>query len=55
MKESTLFILKQVIDEFRTTDTVMDVQIAREFLNQIRGLMLDRKSYPCCCLPSLSP
>ena len=43
MQEATLFILKQVLDEFRTYDRVMDPEAARVFLDHIRASMRDRK------------
>ena len=46
MKEATLFILKQVLDEFGTTDHIMEIDAAGMFLEQIRGTMQDRKSKP---------
>lgn len=55
MKEATLFILKQVLDEFGTTDKIMEIESARVFLDQIRGLMQDRKSKSFLLSPPLSP
>ena len=39
MQEATLFVLKQVLDEFRTYDKVMDADAARKFLDHIRIAM----------------
>ena len=55
MKEATLFILKQVLDEFGTTDKVMEIESARVFLDQIRGLMQDGESKSFLLSPPLSP
>lgn len=55
MKEATLFILKQVLDEFGTTDKVMEIESARVFLDQIRGLMQDGGSKSFLLSPPLSP
>lgn len=55
MKEATLFILKQVLDEFGTTDKVMEVQSARVFLDQIRALMQDGEFRTFLLSPPLSP
>ena len=55
MKEATLFILKQVLDEFGTTDKIMEIESARVFLGQIRGLMQDRKSQSFLLSPPLNP
>lgn len=43
MQEAMLFVLKQVLDEFRTYDKVMDVDAARIFLDHIRASMQDSK------------
>ena len=43
MQEATLFILKQVLDEFRTYDKIIDSQAAAIFLDHIRASMRDRK------------
>ena len=43
MQEATLFILKQVLDEFRTYDKIIDPQAAAIFLDHIRASMRDRK------------
>lgn len=43
MQEATLFILKQVLDEFRTFDKVMDREAATHFLDHIRASMRDRE------------
>ena len=43
MQEATLFVLKQVLDEFRTYDKVMDVDAAHIFLDHIRASMQDSK------------
>ena len=51
MKEATLFILKQVLDEFRTTDHIMGLDAAGMFLEQIRGTMQDCESKPCSIVP----
>ena len=51
MKEATLFILKQVLDEFGTTDHIMELDAAGMFLEQIRGTMQDRKSKPFSFVP----
>ena len=47
MQEATLFVLKQVLDEFRTYDKVMDIDAARIFLDHVRASMQDSK-YPYC-------
>jgi len=46
IQEATLFILKQVLDEFRTYDRVMDREPAGMFLDHVRASMQDRKSWP---------
>ena len=51
MKEATLFILKQVLDEFGTTDHIMEMDAAGLFLEQIRGAMQDCKSKPFSIVP----
>lgn len=51
MKEATLFILKQVLDEFRTTDHIMELDAAGMFLEQIRGTMQECKSKPGSIVP----
>ena len=43
MQEATLFILKQVLDEFRTYDKIVDSEAAAIFLDHIRASMHDRK------------
>ena len=51
MKEATLFILKQVLDGFGTTDHMMEPDAAGMFLEQIRETMQDCKSTPFSIVP----
>lgn len=46
IQEATLFILKQVLDEFRSCNRVMDREAAGTFLDHVRASMQDRKSWP---------
>ena len=41
MKEATLFILKQILDDFHTSNNAVELEAARVFLGQIRGSMQD--------------
>ena len=44
MKEAVLFVLKQILDDFQTSNKVIESEAARVFLDQIRGPMQDRES-----------
>lgn len=43
MQEATLFILKQILDDFHTSNNALELEAARVFLDQIRGSIQDRE------------
>ena len=45
MKEALLFVLKQILDDFGTSNNAMDIGAARVFLDHIRSSIQDRKCY----------
>ena len=51
MKEATLFILKQVLDDFQTSNKAVELEAARVFLDQIRGSLQDCESKPFPIVP----
>lgn len=52
MKEALLFVLKQILDNFGTSNKAMDLGAARVFLDHIRGSIQDRKSFNLTIVPS---
>ena len=54
MKEATLFILKQILDDFQTSNNAVELEAARVFLDQIRGSMQDRKFKSVPIVPFVS-